>query len=290
MRRWIQRPPSARPRIERAQHQLEGVRRGPEDERQHPDPGHFVDERGRAGDQCGAKEREQDRVAPPLGLLGLRGGRRMAAGERQHRCGDGEVDEASDADRPRQADRADEHEPADQDPGRGAQAVREVEHGQRAARPVGEGAQHAGRHQREGHSEQDGLRQDERGGEAPLERGDGPRRSGQTREHRVEGEPGRRREHLVEQEGEDADGSLGDGISREQVAPPARPPAGQPRPQGEPAHEDGEHQRLRVRGVPEEQLQIVRPDGLVDQTGETRRGEQGEQQSSRPRPRGPVLG
>ena len=42
------------------------------------------------------------------------------------------------------------------------------------------------------------------------------------------------------------------------------------------AHEDRQHQRLRVGGVAEEELEVVRPDRLVDQAGEAREREDGE--------------
>src|SRR5450759_2003467 len=34
------------------------------------------------------------------------------------------------------------------------------------------------------------------------------------------------------------------------------------------AHEDGEYERLRVGGMAKEEFEVVRPDGLVDQSGE----------------------
>src|SRR5262249_12859819 len=43
------------------------------------------------------------------------------------------------------------------------------------------------------------------------------------------------------------------------------------------AHEDGEDQGLRIRGVAEEELEVVRPDRFVDETREPRRGEERDQ-------------
>ena len=55
--------------------------------------------------------------------------------------------------------------------------------------------------------------------------------------------------------------------------------AGQPRTQRQPAHEDRQHQRLRIGRVAQEQLEVVAPDGFVDQPGETGNREQGKEDS-----------
>ncbi|MGP8114570.1 MAG: hypothetical protein ACLQFT_19580 [Steroidobacteraceae bacterium] len=44
------------------------------------------------------------------------------------------------------------------------------------------------------------------------------------------------------------------------------------------SHEDGEHEGLRVGGMAEEEFEVVRPDGLVNQSGEPGYDEYREQQ------------
>src|SRR5258708_31637013 len=51
------------PGDECGEHQLESVERGAEDEREHPDPGDFVYERGQSGDK-GAREKQADYWVP----------------------------------------------------------------------------------------------------------------------------------------------------------------------------------------------------------------------------------
>ena len=52
-----------------------------------------------------------------------------------------------------------------------------------------------------------------------------------------------------------------------------------PRAQGHPAHEDPEHEGLRVGRMPQEELEVVAPDRLVDEARETRQGEEGEERA-----------
>src|SRR5205823_7808783 len=53
--------------------------------------------------------------------------------------------------------------------------------------------------------------------------------------------------------------------------------AREPRAQREPADEDDEQHRLRVSGVPEEELEVMAPDGLVDEAAESRDREEDEE-------------
>ena len=46
------------------------------------------------------------------------------------------------------------------------------------------------------------------------------------------------------------------------------------------AHEDGEHQGLRVGGMAQEEFQVVRPDGFVNQSGEPGDDEYAQQKSA----------
>src|SRR5213082_3686070 len=52
-------------------------------------------------------------------------------------------------------------------------------------------------------------------------------------------------------------------ISAQQISPAPRPPTAEPRPDRHPAHEQRQHQRLRVGRVPEKEFQVVAPDRLV---------------------------
>src|SRR6185503_12883090 len=55
--------------------------------------------------------------------------------------------------------------------------------------------------------------------------------------------------------------------------------AGEPRAERQAADEYDEHHRLRVSGVPEEELEVVTPDGLVDEPAEAGDREQREQRA-----------
>src|SRR6266581_4330163 len=52
------------------------------------------------------------------------------------------------------------------------------------------------------------------------------------------------------------------------------PPTAQPRPDRHSAHEQRQHQRLRVGRVAEKEFQVVAPDRLVDESGKPGYGEQ----------------
>ena len=100
----------------------------------------------------------------------------------------------------------------------------------------------------------------------------------------------RRGEDFVEDEAEHADRRLGEGVPAEEIPDATRPPARDPRADGHSSHEDGQDERLRVRGVSQEQLQVMRPDGFVDESGESGSGKQCEEQRASParRPRNVV--
>jgi hypothetical protein len=51
------------------------------------------------------------------------------------------------------------------------------------------------------------------------------------------------------------------------------------------AHEHHQHERLRVSGVAEEKLEVMRPDGFVDQAGESGRREKDVERAARHRAR-----
>src|SRR5205814_9066178 len=109
--------------------------------------------------------------------------------------------------------------------------------------------------------------------------------TGEAREHVLVRQARRSDEHVVEREAEHADGRFRRRVRDEQIAPPLRPPARQPRAERQAAHEDREHQRLRIRPVPEEPLEVTRPDRLVDEPRESGRREQREEHPARAVPR-----
>src|SRR5258708_30364630 len=70
------------------------------------------------------------------------------------------------------------------------------------------------------------------------------------------------------------DQAFSERIAAQQISPACRPPAAEPRPDRHPAHEQRQHQRLRVGRVAEKEFQVVAPDGLVDESGKPGYGEQ----------------
>ena len=92
----------------------------------------------------------------------------------------------------------------------------------------------------------------------------------------------------MEHERRDADQRFDDRVAAQQVAPSPRQAAGRQAAERHPPHEKREHQRLRVRRVPEEQLQVVAPDRLVDEPGESGDGEQQKEHRATVRRRSPA--
>ena len=107
-----------------------------EDQRQHADPDDLVDERRRSGGERHGEEEEPGAIAWPL-LLEVRD-RRLRAIPREHprASRDRDVDQRCDPDGPGQSHGTDEHEPADHHSHRRAEAVREIQHRDRAAGAV----------------------------------------------------------------------------------------------------------------------------------------------------------
>src|SRR5262249_32080353 len=118
---------------------------------------------------------------------------------------------------------------------------------------------------------------DEQGAQRVLVELDRFRRP-ERRYHAVERSLGEEHENLVERQRGEPDRRLDPAIRREEVPETRAPAAREPRAERHAAHEGREHERLGERGRAEEQLQIVRPDRLVDQAGEARQREKGEQQ------------
>jgi hypothetical protein len=81
----------------------------------------------------------------------------------------------------------------------------------------------------------------------------------------------------VEQQAKHADQQFNRGIRQQWATQGFTASADQPGTQRHPAHEQHQHERLRVRRMAEEQAQVLRPDRLVDQAGEARQGEDPQQ-------------
>jgi hypothetical protein len=162
----------------------------------------------------------------------------------------------------------------------GAQTVGEIEHGERCARRIRMAADEAAAHQRKGHAQQNGLRQDQRGAQTPLEPGGGKFGS-QRRQDGVESRAGCGDEQRMERKRAGADDGFGKRIADEQVFPAPGETAAEPGTDGHAAHEYRQHQGLRIGGMPQEQLEVMAPDGFVDQPGEAGHGEQQEQRAAR---------
>src|SRR5688572_364528 len=131
-------------------------------------------------------------------------------------------------------------------------------------------------HQGKRRPQQDRGGQDEERTEPPLE---GIDESGAAeRRHGALIRPsGRGDEATMEDERKHTYAELRGGVADQEVAQAVRPPADEPGAQGHAAHEDREDQGLGVCGVAEEELEVVAPDRLVDQPGEARDGEKGEE-------------
>src|SRR5262245_54248791 len=84
----------------------------------------------------------------------------------------------------------------------------------------------------------------------------------------------------MKRERREPDQGFGERVAAQQVLPALRPAAAQPGADRHPAHEQGEHQRLRVRRVAEEQLEVMAPDRLVDEARETGYGEEQKKDAS----------
>ena len=66
---------------------------------------------------------------------------------------------------------------------------------------------------------------------------------------------------------------LGDGVSEKRRGDALRAPADEPRAERHAADEHDEHDRLRIGRVPDEELEVVRPDRFVDQAAHARNDE-----------------
>jgi hypothetical protein len=255
-------PPEREAEDEDREHQLERVCRGAEHEREHPDPADLVDERGKARQQ-------RDRVEQPRRRLVVRGAcreRRIPRRPRRHPDdrGEREVDRRRTAQRPRQADPLDQDEAARQHADGRAQAVGEIQHRNRFARCLWPCAHQAGAHERKRHAEQDRLRQDQQARHrdfAPSASHSEPSAGSRLAyDHsviatKISWNPSARSPITAFYER----------VPRERIAQARRHAAEKHAAERHPAHEHDQHERLRVCGVTEEKLEVVRPDRLVDE-------------------------
>src|SRR5215207_3331433 len=81
----------------------------------------------------------------------------------------------------------------------------------------------------------------------------------------------------MERDRGEADHPLDISVNRQWVTPAVGPAGREPRAPGHAAHEDREHQCLRVRRVTQEELDVVRPDRFVNQAGKAGDREQNEE-------------
>ena len=187
--------PEGEPEDERREHQLERVRRAAEEERQHPNPRDFVDERGDGGserddqqeprkpvrDHFGARRSLGDEVRPRLShwcdvrRCGARPYTRSAERDDEYQ----KVDRGRSNERERQPSSGQQPESRQQYPDGAAEAVGEIELGKDASRVARHDPQHARAHEREGGAQQNRLRQNQERGNGPLERDDRARRAGE---------------------------------------------------------------------------------------------------------------
>ena len=135
---------------------------------------------------------------------------RRAARRLRHRCGDCGHHEAAETrgdHRPLKAIAFDQPESGNQHADHRPRAVAEVKHREDASAALGAEAQHRGAHHGKRHSEQDRLRQNQRGGEQPLQH-ERCGRSLARGEQRVVRERRHRIEQRVEDERRDAEQRL----------------------------------------------------------------------------------
>ncbi|MNS34197.1 hypothetical protein D3C72_663200 [compost metagenome] len=195
------------------------------------------------------------------GQLGLHLGDPLADHDRRH--ADGHVEHGAEHQRAVQAQAGNPQEARHQRAGHGAEAVEEVEPGDRALhrghRSRGEAAQ-----RRQGPAHQDGRRQQRQGRHGDL-----------GREQAVAGQPGRlddlhvagrepREEHRRER-GEEAHANLEPAVERELALGPVGQAAEPGVADGQAAHEGREHHRVRQAGVAEHGAQQLGPDDLVNE-------------------------
>ena len=146
------------------------------------------------------------------------------------------------------------------------------------AGPGGIEPQDRGAHEREGHPEQDRLRRQHRRGEHPLRRAERAHLLARGRQQRRVAPVGDRDERGMENEREEPDRALDPRIGPQRIANALGEARAERGPGSEASNEDHQDERLGVRGVAKEELDVVRPDGLVDEPAEAGSKERNEQQ------------
>ena len=254
------------------------MRRRSEHERQHPDPANFVDER-RDG-SAEAHDKEQCRQTPvdervlhsvvvrksnDRGTCSvIRHG--MATRHDEHRPRHDQIDRRRRSERSRQPRHLDEHEAREQDPRRRTQAVREVQQGNRAARPSRGESKCACRHQRKGRAKQHGLWQNEQRRNEPLHRRVHRTRT-ERRKERVIRRVRRPEKDVVKHEADDTHRELDRGVPQQRVTHALRSPPNKYRPGRHAAKENREDEHLRVCAMPDKEPEVACPDRFVDKSG-----------------------
>src|SRR5215831_13254993 len=73
----------------------------------------------------------------------------------------------------------------------------------------------------------------------------------------------------MEENAENTDQGFDQQVAPQKLSQPRAVPRHDPGPERHSTHEYRQHQGLCVRRVPEEELEVVRPDGFVDESGES---------------------
>lgn len=182
------------------------------------------------------------RASAGVGRLSVCACGSIQANKRPNRQRQRDVEQPRGHDRAGQAKRANHHEAAYKHADRGADTVGEIEHRNAATGGIGEAAQDAGAHEREGHAEQYRLRQDQQAGRQPFDR-DAERRGAHRRQYRRVESLDQAAEHIVEQQRHHADDGLHQRVGKDRYAHLRGEAAGQLRTDGHAAHEeDDQHQ------------------------------------------------
>ena len=172
-----------------------------------------------------------------------------------------------------QPDLGDQHEAARQHAHDRPDAVEEIQQRKTRAGKPGIEPQDSARHQRERGAEQHRLRKDEQPREHPL--GPAPALRGAHGRKQVRVGPVRRaHERPVEEDRAQSHREFRRGVGQQRAGNARGKVSGQPRAEREPADEHDEHHRLRVGGVAQEELEVVAPDGFVDEPAEAGNREQ----------------
>ena len=255
---------------EGSEHELKGMRRTAQRQAQHANPRHLVEKRNEAGyERC-----RREPVEAPIIAVGLRlrcgiGRWWLSLCEEPDKQGKQDVEQASREQSSGQAHPIDQEEPADENPDRGAETVGEVQERQELAGPARSQPDEPATDEREGGSQQNRLGRISNAPDVHLKACTplGGAQAWDDRQKTPVEEPLKDR---VKKEAKHANRKLDDCIGEQQPANPQGAARYDPCADGHAAHENRENEGLRVRGVPEKELQVVRPDRLVYEPREAR--------------------